>query len=66
MCIRDSQVAKSLVFNEPSDLPTMKCVWSEEVGAPREAKVIRHEVEPLQMNTKSDFVRVGFVKSFAL
>ncbi len=58
--------SKSLVINRNYAEPTMECVWSEAVGAPRAAEVTYHEVEPLQVNAQSDLVRVGFVKSFAL
>ena len=43
----------------------MECVWSEEVGAPRAAEVVYHEVEPLQA-AQSDVMTLRVVKSFAL
>lgn len=58
------KAAKSLVVNHNMVEPSMECVWSEAVGAPRAAEVTYHEVEPLQV--KSDLMHVGFVKSFAL
>ena len=58
--------AKSLVYDEVADAPVMECVWSEEVGAPRAAEVIYHEVEPLTMAVESDVLCVKTVKSFAL
>jgi hypothetical protein len=39
------------------DEPTMECIWSQEVGAPRAAQVIYHDVEPLQ-TVASDLVKV--------
>lgn len=57
--------AKSLVFSDKSVEPTMECIWSEAVGAPRAAQVVYHEVESLAAS-KSDVVSLGFVKSFAL
>ncbi|MBO7263532.1 MAG: hypothetical protein J6U93_03305 [Alistipes sp.] len=53
--------AKSLVV-APQSEPTMECVWSEAVGAPRGAEVTYHEVEPLTV--ASDLVRVKVIKSF--
>jgi hypothetical protein len=35
----------------------MECIWSQEVGAPRAAQVIYHDVEPLQ-TVASDLVKV--------
>ena len=58
--------AKSLVYDEVADAPAMECVWSEEVGAPRAAEVIYHEVEPLAVAVESDILSVKTVKSFAL
>ena len=58
--------AKSLVYDEVADAPAMECVWSEEVGAPRAAEVIYHEVEPLAVAVESDVLSVKTVKSFAL
>jgi hypothetical protein len=49
-------LAKSMVIAEV-DEPTMECIWSEEVGAPRAAQVIYHDVEPLQ-TVASDLVKV--------
>lgn len=60
-----AQPAKSMVFADKSVEPTMECIWSEEVGAPRAAKVTYHEVEPLTKPV-SDVMSLGFVKSFAL
>ena len=51
----------SLVINENSE-PTLECTWSEAVGAPRAAKVTRHEVEPLA--TQSDLIEVKVIKTF--
>ena len=56
-----TQVAKSLVV-APSNEPSMECLWSQEVGAPRGAEVTYHEVEPLTV--ASDLVRVKVIKSF--
>ncbi|MBO5833189.1 MAG: hypothetical protein J6Q95_07855 [Alistipes sp.] len=55
-------VAKSMVIAEVAE-PTMECVWSQEVGAPRAAEVIYHEVEPLH-SVASDLVKVRVIKSF--
>ena len=52
-------LSKSLVVAEDA-MPTMECIWSEAVGAPRAAEVIYHEVEPL-MSVESDLVRVKVV-----
>ena len=49
-------LAKSMVIAEV-DEPTMECIWSEEVGAPRAAQVIYHDVKPLQ-TVASDLVKV--------
>ena len=57
-------MVKSLVVNNVAE-PTMECVWSEAVGAPRAAQVVYHEVEPLQ-SVASDVMALGFVKSFSL
>jgi hypothetical protein len=52
-------LSKSLVVAEDA-MPTMECIWSEAVGAPRAAEVVYHEVEPL-MSVESDLVRVKVV-----
>ena len=57
--------AKSLVIAEDIAEPSMECIWSEAVGAPRAAEVTYHAVEPLQ-NVVSDLVDVRVVKSFRL
>jgi hypothetical protein len=49
-------LAESMVIAEVAE-PTMECIWSEEVGAPRAAQVIYHDVEPLQ-TVASDLVKV--------
>ncbi len=54
-------LSKSLVVATESE-PTMECTWSEAVGAPRDAEVTYHEVEPLTVS--SDLVRVKVVKRF--
>ena len=54
-------LSKSLVV-APQSEPTMECVWSEAVGAPRGAEVTYHEVEPYAI--ASDLVRVKVIKSF--
>lgn len=54
-------LTKSLVVASEGE-PTIECIWSEEVGAPRDAEVTYHEVEPLQL--ASDLVRVKVIKSF--
>ena len=54
-------LSKSLVV-APQSEPTMECVWSEAVGAPRGAEVTYHEVEPYTI--ASDLVRVKVIKSF--
>ena len=54
-------LSKSLVVATESE-PTVECIWSEAVGAPRGAEVTYHEVEPLTV--ESDLVRVEVVKSF--
>jgi hypothetical protein len=54
-------LSKSLVVATESE-PTMECTWSEAVGAPRNAEVTYHEVEPLTVS--SDLVRVKVVKRF--
>jgi hypothetical protein len=59
-----SAMVKSLVVNNMAE-PTMECLWSESVGAPRAAQVVYHEVEPLQ-SVASDVMALGFVKSFSL
>ncbi len=58
-------MAQTLAFGDMAE-PSLTCVWSEEVGAPRAGYVKYHEVEPLQIVTKSDIVTVKVVKSFAL
>ncbi len=57
-------VAQALAFGDMAE-PSLTCVWSEEVGAPRAGYVKYHEVEPLQV-AQSDIVTVKVVKSFAL
>ena len=57
-------VAQTLAFGDMAE-PSLTCVWSEEVGAPRAGYVKYHEVEPLQA-AQSDIVTVKVVKSFAL
>ena len=52
---------KSLVIAEQTT-PTMECIWSEEVGAPRSAEVTFHAAEPL--TTQNDVMNLGFVKQF--
>lgn len=54
----------SLVYEESLGEPSIECLWSEEVGAPRAAKVIKHEVEPIM--PKSDVMNISVVKSFAI
>ena len=54
-------LSKSLVVATESE-PTVECIWSEAVGAPRGAEVTYHEVEPLTV--ASDLVRVEVIKSF--
>ena len=54
-------IAKSLVV-APESEPTMECVWSEAVAAPRGAEVIYHKVETATI--ASDLVRVKVIKSF--
>ena len=49
-------LSKSMVIAEV-DEPTMECIWSQEVGAPRAAQVIYHDVEPLQ-TVASDLVKI--------
>ena len=56
-----AQASKSLVV-APQSEPTMECVWSEAVAAPRGAEVTYHAVEPL--TTASDLVRVNVIKRF--
>jgi hypothetical protein len=56
---------KSMVIAEETAEPSMECIWSQEVGAPRAAKVIYHEVEALE-SVESDIMNLGFVKTFAL
>ena len=53
---------KSLVIADSVE-PTMECIWSQEVGAPRAAQVTYHEVEPLQA-ANNDIMSVKVVKSF--
>ncbi len=55
-------VAKSMVIAEVAE-PTMECIWSQEVGAPRAGVVTYHEVEPLQA-VASDLVKVGAIQNF--
>ena len=55
-------VAKSMVIAEVAE-PTMECIWSQEVGAPRAGVVTYHEVEPLQA-VASDLVKVRAIQSF--
>ena len=57
-------LAASVVYEEQSSEPTMECVWSEEVGAPRAAKVIKHEVEPITV--ESDVMNLRVIKSFTI
>ena len=53
--------AKSMVV-ATDNTPLVECIWSEEVGAPRDAEVTYHKVE---LNTvASDLVRVKVIKSF--
>ena len=59
------KAAKSLVVNHDMSEPSMECIWSQEVGAPRAAEVIYHEVEALE-SVESDVMSLGFVKTFAL
>ena len=54
-----SAISKSMVV-APQSEPTMECVWSEAVGAPRSAEVTYHKVESIA----SDLVRVKVIKSF--
>ena len=56
--------AKSLVIAEEST-PTIECIWSEEVGAPRAGYVKHHEIEPLAI-VESDLMVVKQIKSFQL
>ena len=55
---------QSLVVNNVAE-PTIECIWSEEVGAPRAGFVKHHEVEPLPV-AESDIIAVEVIKSFAL
>ena len=55
-------LSKSMVIAEIEE-PTMECIWSQEVGAPRAAEVIYHEVEPLQA-VASDLMKVSVIKGF--
>ena len=55
---------QSLVVNNVAE-PTIECIWSEEVGAPRAGFVKHHEVEPLPV-AESDIITVEVIKSFAL
>lgn len=57
-------MAKSMVIAETAE-PSMQCIWSENVPAPRAAEVTYHEVEPLK-SVESDLVRVKVIKSFRL
>jgi hypothetical protein len=57
-------LSKSMVIAEIEE-PTMECIWSQEVGAPRAAEVIYHEVEPLQA-VASDLMNVRVIKSFRI
>ena len=54
-------LTQSLVVATENE-PTVECIWSEAVGAPRSAEVTYHEVEPLTVT--SDLVRVKVVKRF--
>ena len=54
----------SLVIDNVAE-PTIDCIWSEEVGAPRAGFVKYHEVEPLQ-GVESEVMSLSVVKSFAL
>ena len=45
--------------------PTIECIWSEEVGAPRAGYVKHHEIEPLAI-VESDLMVVKQIKSFQL
>ena len=56
--------AKSLVIAEEAT-PTIECIWSEEVGAPRAGYVKHHEIEPLAI-VESDLMVVKQIKSFQL
>lgn len=53
--------AKSMVVATEST-PLVECIWSEEVGAPRDAEVTYHKVE--LNSVASDLVRVKVIKSF--
>ena len=57
-------LAASLVYDEQASEPTMECVWSEEVEAPRAAKVIKHEVEPIVV--EGDVMNLRVIKSFTI
>ena len=53
-------LTKSLVIAEVAE-PTMECIWSEEVGAPRAAEVTYHAVEPIAV--ASDVMMLSTVMS---
>ncbi len=57
-------MAQTLALSDVIE-PSLTCVWSEEVGAPRAGYVKYHEVEPLQ-SIESDVMSLSVVKSFAL
>ena len=59
--ITPAVAAKSMVVAE-EDKPVVECIWSEEVGAPRDAEVTYHEVK--LPKKASDLVRVNTIKSF--
>ena len=54
----------SMVYSESSLEPTIECIWSEDVGAPAEAEVIYHAVEPIDF--PCDMVVVSTICSVRL
>ena len=59
--ITPAVATKSMVVAE-EDKPVVECIWSEEVGAPRDAEVTYHEVK--LPKKASDLVRLNTIKSF--
>lgn len=53
--------AKSMVV-ATENTPIIECIWSEEVGAPRDAEVTYHKVEPATI--ANDLVSIKVIKSF--
>lgn len=60
-----SALPKSVVINSEATQPTIECIWSENVPAPREAQVVRHEcsLEDI-VAVESDVMSLKAIKAF--